>query len=104
MVGDIKEWLEGLGLAKYAKTFAENEIDFAVLRHLGEGDLTELGLPMGPRKKLLAAIAELDVAEPAPTPVESQIREAERRQLTVMFVDLVVRSTATRRRAASSWS
>ena len=90
MAGEIKEWLEDLGLAKYSRTFAENEIDFAVLRHLGEGDLKELGLPMGPRKKLLVAIAELDVPpEPTPMPVEARTREAERRQLTVMFVDLV---------------
>ncbi len=66
MVGQIQEWLESLGLAKYAKAFAKNEIDFEVLRHLGEDDLRELGLPLGPRKKLLAAIAELGVPEPAP--------------------------------------
>jgi class 3 adenylate cyclase len=89
MVGGIKEWLEGLGLAKYAKAFAENEIDFGVLRHLDEDDIRELGLPLGPRKKLLAAIAELDVPEAAPIPVKAHTREAERRQLTVMFVDLV---------------
>ena len=89
MAGEIREWLEGIGLAKYAKAFAENEIDFEVLRHLGEGDLRELGLPMGPRKKLLAAIAELDAPAPAPIPVDAHTREGERRQLTVMIVDLV---------------
>ena len=68
MVGQIQEWLDGLGLAKYAKAFAENEIDFEVLRHLGEDDLRELGLPLGPRKKLLAAIAELGVPEAPPLP------------------------------------
>ena len=89
MVAEIGEWLEGIGLAKYAKAFAENEIDFEVLCHLGEVDLRELGLPMGPRKKLLAAIAELDAPTPAPIPDGAHTREAERRQLTVMFVDLV---------------
>jgi class 3 adenylate cyclase len=89
VVDDIQEWLDGLGLAKYAEAFAENEIDFEVLGHLGENDLKELGLPLGPRKKLLAAIAELGVAEPEPLPVDTRAREAERRQLTVMFCDLV---------------
>ena len=89
MVDQIQEWLESLGLAKYAKAFAKNESDFEVLRHLGEDDLRELGLPLGPRKKLLSAIAELGVPEPAPLPVDAPAREAERRQLTVMFVDLV---------------
>lgn len=89
MVGDIQEWLEDLGLAKYAKAFAENEIDIEVLRHLGENDLRELDLPLGPRKKLLAAIAELGVAKSAQLPVNTRAREAERRQLTVMFCDLV---------------
>ena len=89
MVGTIPQWLKSLGLAKYAKAFAEGEIDFEVLRHLGEDDLRELGLPLGPRKKLLAAIAELGLPEPAPLPSGAPAREAERRQLTVMFVDLV---------------
>ncbi len=89
MVGQIQEWLESLGLAKYAEAFAKNEIDFEVLRHLGEDDLRELGLPLGPRKKLLAAIAKLGVPKSAPLPVAAHVGKAERRQLTVMFVDLV---------------
>jgi class 3 adenylate cyclase len=89
VVGQIQEWLANLGLAKYAKAFTENEIDFSVLRHLGEDDLKELGLPMGPRKKLLAVIAEFGVPESGPVTVDGPARAAERRQLTVMFVDLV---------------
>ena len=68
-----------------------------VLPDLTEADLEKLGLPLGPRKKLLRAIAALvaeDFAEPAdagapPQPTVPRRRDAERRQLTVMFVDLV---------------
>ncbi len=56
MAREIGDWLEDLGLAKYAEVFLENEIDLDTLAHLGDADLRELGLPMGPRKKLLAAI------------------------------------------------
>ena len=48
-------WLQGLGLGRYASVLAENEVDFEVLRLLSEPDLQELGLPLGPRKKLLKA-------------------------------------------------
>ena len=92
---DLASWLTRLGLDKYVKVFAENEIDFDALRHLSEDDLKELGLPVGPRRKVLAAIATMADASmwprssPAiPTPVPPR-REAERRQLTVMFIDLV---------------
>lgn len=95
MVGEIKAWLEGLGLAKYVKTFAENEIDFGVLRHLDEGDLKELGLPLGPRKKLLAAIESLKVPGPDASPSQTHqypdslsTSEGEHRQVTVLFADL----------------
>ena len=87
MARDIGGWLEEVGLGIYAESFAANEIDFDALPHLGEADLKELGLPMGPRKKLLAAISELgsgDAGVPEPTR-----REAERRQVTVLFADMV---------------
>ncbi len=89
MTGDTQRWLDDLGLAKYGEVFAENEIDFGVLTHLDEDDLKDLGLPMGPRKKLLAAIAELGTSAPATAVPDIAVHEAERRQLTVMFVDLV---------------
>ena len=88
---DIAAWLRNLGLERYEPAFRENEIDWEVLPELTEGDLEKLGLPLGPRKKLLKAIAGLsgkptavstEVA-PCPRPVAP---EAERRQLTVMFV------------------
>src|SRR5262245_30270093 len=89
---DIAEWLSGLGLGKYAATFAESEIDLEAARHLTDDDMKELGLPLGPRRKILAGIAALHhAASPgmAPEPQSSTRSDAERRQLTVMFVDLV---------------
>jgi class 3 adenylate cyclase/predicted ATPase len=89
----IADWLEKLGLGQYTERFAENEIDVTVLRHLTDQDLREIGVPLGHRRKILAAIRE-GVGSPAPSePVghlepTSQV-SAERRQLTVMFSDLV---------------
>src|SRR5262245_27121070 len=89
----IAEWLQELGLGQYAQRFAENEIDFSVLRDLTEQDLKELGVPLGHRRKLLAAIAKLGASAPAssqPTSAEAKPHDtAERRQLSVMFCDLV---------------
>ncbi|TDQ07312.1 SAM (Sterile alpha motif) domain-containing protein, partial [Phyllobacterium brassicacearum] len=85
---DIAAWLSGLGLAKYATTFAKNEITPEVLPHLSDADLKALGLPMGPRKLVLAAISELGKSD-MPAAGSTPRPEAERRQLTVMFVDLV---------------
>jgi class 3 adenylate cyclase/predicted ATPase len=85
---DVALWLDRLGLAEYAPLFAEQAIDRAVLVDLSDQDLKDLGIPLGHRKRLLKAIAAL--AEPAPAPPESPPRpDAERRQLTVLFCDLV---------------
>src|SRR5499427_9141830 len=56
---DIEAWLQGLGLERYAPAFRDNEIDAEVLPELTEADLATLGLPLGPRRKLLKAIAGL---------------------------------------------
>lgn len=86
---DVGRFLADLGLAQYAQAFADNAIDGAVLRTLGADDLKELGVaPLGHRKRLLEAIAALDAADAKPS-VAQRPHEAERRQLTVMFVDLV---------------
>jgi len=87
MTDDIDRWLDEIGLAKYAGLFAANEIELATLPHLSESDLKELGMPMGPRKQLLAAIAELGRIDP--DKAQAPVKEGDRRQLTVMFVDLV---------------
>jgi class 3 adenylate cyclase/predicted ATPase len=86
-VRQIAEWLDAVGLAKYQTVFADNEIDWSLLPKLTEADLKELGLPLGARKKLLEAVAKLSTAPVAA--FEGKPHEAERRQLTVMFCDLV---------------
>ena len=90
---DVAEWLRDLGLEQYADAFRENAIDAEVLRDLTAEDIRELGVtPIGHRRRLLTAIAALgggaSPAEPAPVS-SSAPAEAERRQLTVMFCDLV---------------
>ncbi len=59
MADEIGRWLEDVGLSKYADVFAENEIDTTVLPDLSEADFEKIGIPMGPRKKLLRAISAL---------------------------------------------
>ena len=100
---DITNWLRGLGLEQYASAFHDNAIDDEVLRELTADDLKDLGVNLvGHRRKLLAAIAALRSELPsAGMPIVSAEREraeqdtgigtggAERRQLTVMFCDLV---------------
>jgi len=86
----MRDWLKALGLAKYAELFAEHEIDASILSAISEQDLKDMGLPIGPRRKILVAIGDSAAetqseAEPAP----ARRPEAERRQLTVMFCDLV---------------
>jgi class 3 adenylate cyclase/predicted ATPase len=90
----IAEWLEKLGLGQYAQRFAEHGIDASVLRHLTDQDLKDIGVLLGHRRKMLAAIAELADAVPAALQPIAEIEPkphdaAERRQLTVMFCDLV---------------
>ena len=92
----IAEWLKKLGMSEYAQRFAENGIDFGVLPDLTDQDLKDIGVLLGHRRKLLRAIAELDGVEkgapkPAPLAAESVAPHevAERRQVTVVFSDLV---------------
>jgi class 3 adenylate cyclase len=94
----ITDWLEKLALGQYAQCFAENEIDFSILGDLTDQDLEKIGVaPLGHRRKLLRAIAELSSVEATPAvtaegaaPIAPQPRDAaERRQVTVMFADLV---------------
>src|SRR5436309_3262819 len=88
---DIAEWLASLELGEYAQRFAENGIDLSVIRDLTENDLKELGVLLGHRRKMLRAIAELQGLSPSKPqgPAELGRDRAERRQLTVMFCDLV---------------
>jgi class 3 adenylate cyclase/predicted ATPase len=88
----IGDWLAKLGLSEYADGFAENGIDFSVLPDLTDQDLKEIGVILGHRRKILRAIADLESGKSAPAiaaapPARSDF--AERRQVTVMFSDLV---------------
>jgi class 3 adenylate cyclase len=90
----ITDWLEKLNLGQYAQRFADNDIDVSVLGHLTDADLEKIGVSLGHRRKILAAIAELPGAsaskhEPADRVGLKPQETAERRQVTVMFSDLV---------------
>jgi class 3 adenylate cyclase/tetratricopeptide (TPR) repeat protein len=90
-MSDIRGWLEELGLGNYVTAFETEEIGLSALPHLTETMLKELGLPMGPRAQVLAAIQKLSPpldGNEKGEPRQAE-REAERRQLTVMFCDLV---------------
>ena len=56
MTDTIKQWLEDLALGKYAETFIENDIDLATLPHITDEDLKELGVTVGGRRRILAAL------------------------------------------------
>ena len=96
---DVPAWLHGLGLAQYAPAFRDNDVDGEVLPMLTADDLIGLGVTsIGHRRKLLAAIAALGTEPPTvaqsaasatSAPISAPISDAERRQLTVMFCDLV---------------
>ena len=101
---DVARWLAEQGLGHHAEAFAANGIAGDVLRDLTDTDLKELGLNLGDRKRLLKAIAALDSGPtqnrimPAEAIATAAIpREAERRQLTVTFVDLVGSTALSRR-------
>jgi class 3 adenylate cyclase len=97
----IADWLEKLGMSEYAERFADNRIDFTVLPEPTDQDLKDLGVVLGDRRKMLRAIADLGdtpaAAAPAPAPASALAPTAvpaveavgERRQVTVMFSDLV---------------
>jgi class 3 adenylate cyclase len=91
----IADWLEKLGMAEYADRGAENRIDFSVLPDLTDQDLENLGVLLGDRRKMLRAIAKLEaldapIAVATTTPATPRsVDTAERRQVTVMFSDLV---------------
>jgi class 3 adenylate cyclase/predicted ATPase len=92
----IAEWLEKLGMSEYAELFVANRIDLSVLPELTDQDLKELGIVLGDRRKILRAIAGHKSSETiAPNPESQAVNvarpqdAAERRQVTVMFSDLV---------------
>jgi class 3 adenylate cyclase len=98
---DIAAWLLDLGLERYAPAFRDNDVDAEVLLRLTADDLRELGVTsIGHRRRLLDAIAALTEGSPKPAAMAAAVKaepsasltapaDAERRQLTVMFCDLV---------------
>jgi class 3 adenylate cyclase/predicted ATPase len=118
---DVGEWLRGLGLGQYETVFREHTIDMDVLADLKDGELAQIGVSLGDRKRLLKAIASLCKIEPSsssrekappaeanlpstPTPVPLAAgSDAERRPLTVMFCDLVDSTTLASRLDAEDW-
>ncbi|MGI9450544.1 MAG: adenylate/guanylate cyclase domain-containing protein [Geminicoccaceae bacterium] len=96
----FRSWLEELGLSRYAEALEIQDIDFRSVNYLTEDDLKELGFSIGHRRVMLAAIevrASANVDEPAKPDADevvqrsapADVEHAERRQLTVMFCDLV---------------
>jgi hypothetical protein len=101
------DWLEKLGMSEYAQRFAENKIDVSVLRHLTDQDLKDIGVPLGHRRKILAAVSDLGgttpvTSEPAAGSEPKAQDTAERRQVTVMFVALLLLPAAHRQRVLSN--
>ena len=102
---DVSTWLQGLGLERHEAAFRDNSIDMDIVRELNENDFEKLGLPLGDRKRVLKAIANL----PAPGAVASPIAaphardEAERRPITVMFCDLVGSTSLAATLDAEDW-
>jgi class 3 adenylate cyclase/tRNA A37 threonylcarbamoyladenosine biosynthesis protein TsaE len=94
---EIADWLRGLGFEQYTRCFAENDVDFSILRDLSDQDLEKIGVAsLGHRRKLLGAVADfknIEKSAPAavspPAAVPCNLDFAERRQVTVMFSDLV---------------
>jgi len=87
----LKEWLDQVGLTRLESTFRQNGVDLDILFSLTDGDLRELGLTLGDRKRVLAAAAAAALAnsQPSPQPASAAREEPERRQLTMVFCDLV---------------
>ncbi|MCP3471391.1 AAA family ATPase [Bradyrhizobium sp. CCGUVB1N3] len=126
----IADWLEKLGMSEYAQRFAENRVDFSVLRELTDQDLKDIGVVLGDRRKMLRAIADIDgikknapaarakmmaaprctpvasepipTATPLPSAAAAEVR-GERRYVTVMFCDLVGSTSICAQLDAEEW-
>ena len=90
----IADWLQKLDLGEYTERFVENKIDISVLPHITDQDLKDIGIPLGHRRKILAAInqgtASIQPVAEATRGVEQKTQDApERRHVTVLLSDLV---------------
>src|SRR5215468_4802644 len=117
----VADWLKKLGMSEYAERFAENGIDVSVLPHLTDQDLKDMGVLLGHRRKMLAAIGELSsqsaaarapatgtpigsAAIPTASPIAPATEAAgERRYLTIMFCDLVDSTGIAAKLDAEEW-
>ncbi|MEM8975725.1 MAG: AAA family ATPase [Pseudomonadota bacterium] len=112
MTNDIRSWLSTIGLEKFADAFEENEVLVSDLPHLSEDDLQDLGLPLGPRRRLQSAVSAINTDQDDKPSSESEATvtadsetgaqvatdsDAQHRQLTIMFVDLVGSTNIARR-------
>jgi class 3 adenylate cyclase/predicted ATPase len=92
-IADLEEWLKASGLAQCHALLVANDVDFEVLTELTEADLAKLGMSLGHRRKLLRALAARGAAAAGAAPVAPDVpapaKDAERRQVTVMFCDVV---------------
>ena len=105
---DVGVWLRSLGLGRYEVAFRDNSIDADVLPDLTDGDLAQLGVNLGDRKRLLKAIASLGATYPVTKPtrppsLSSSMDRAERRPITVMFCDLVGSTSLAGKLDAEDW-
>src|ERR1700739_2628054 len=101
----IADWLKRLDLSEYAERFAENGIDVSVLPHLTDQDLKEMGVLLGHRRKMLAAIGDLTGKSggSGAGPVPGAPVTGERRYLAVMFCDLVGSTAMSAQLDAEEW-
>ncbi|MFQ5564845.1 MAG: AAA family ATPase [Paracoccaceae bacterium] len=107
---DLEAWLRSIGCGSYIEAFRENDVTADLLGELSGDDLKELGLNLGDRKRFLRAVAELkaagaqDPAAPDQSPESLHHAHAERRRLTVMFVDLIGSTALSSRLDPEEWS
>jgi len=87
-MSDLRGWLRNNKLEQYADAFEANDIDLDILAELSDRDLEQLGLSLSNRRRLLKAIADTSAAVPRPEPSDRSA-DAERRQVTVLFADMV---------------
>ncbi len=90
-MGSLREWLRNINLEQYADAFEKDDIDLDILEKLTEQDFLELGVSRGNRRRLMATIAMRsgETAGAEQSPAVEMSSEAERRQVTVLFCDLV---------------